>query len=129
MGSQVPERGQQSVPYYGACANSTRGRERKREADDVAPAVLEPDLWSREIKRNWSRLIRKVYEIDPMLCPRCEHPTSVIASIETPTVIRRILEHLGLWLANARAELRAHFRPACRIPAPPLSIVRVVRNL
>jgi hypothetical protein len=31
----------------------------------------------------------------------------VIVSIENPTVIRRILEHLGLWLANARAEPRA----------------------
>lgn len=32
MGSHVPERGQQSVRYYGVYANSTRGRERKREA-------------------------------------------------------------------------------------------------
>jgi hypothetical protein len=29
-------------------------------------------------------------------------PGVFIASIENPTVIRRILEHLGLWLANAR---------------------------
>ena len=35
----------------------------------------------------------------------------VIASIENLTVIRRILEHLGLWLANARAEPRAHSPP------------------
>jgi hypothetical protein len=111
MGSHVPERGQQSVRYYGAYANSTRGRERKREADDGVPTVLEPDLCSREIKRNWSRLIRKVYETDPLVCPRCEHPMRVIASIENPTVIRRILEHLRLWLANARSEPRAHSPP------------------
>ena len=30
MGSHVPERGQQSVRYYGAYANSTQGRQRKR---------------------------------------------------------------------------------------------------
>jgi len=63
MGSHVPERGQQSVRYYGAYANSTRGRERKREADDEVPTVLEPDLCSREIKSNGSRLIHKVYRI------------------------------------------------------------------
>ena len=111
MGSHVPERGQQSVRYYGAYANSTRGRERKREADDGVPTVLEPDLCSREVKRNWSRLIRKVYETDPLVCRRCKHPMRVIASIENPTVIRRILEHLGLWLANARSEPRAHSPP------------------
>ena len=32
MGSHVPERGQQSVRYYGAYANAFRGRQRKREA-------------------------------------------------------------------------------------------------
>ena len=37
MGSHVPEREQQSVRYYGAYANSTRGRERKREPDDEVP--------------------------------------------------------------------------------------------
>ena len=117
MGSHVPERGQQSVRYYGAYANSTRGRERKREADDEVPAVLEPDLCSREIKRNWSRLIQKVYETDPLECPRCKHPMRVVASIENPTVIRRILEHLGLWLANARSEPRAHSPPVHLVPA------------
>ena len=56
-------------------------------------------------------LIRKVYEADPLVCPRCEHPMRVIASIENPTVIRRILEHLGLWLANARSEPRGRSPP------------------
>jgi hypothetical protein len=81
---------------------------------------LEPDLCSREVKRNWSRLIRKVYETDPMVCPRCEHPMRVIASIENPTVIRRILEHLGLWLANARSEPRAHSPPVHPFPSDAL---------
>ena len=117
MRSHVPERGQQSVRYHGAYANSTRGRERKREADDGVPTVLEPDFCSREIKRNGSRLIRKVYETDPMLCPPCEHPMRVIASTENPTVIRRILEHLGLRLANARSEPRAHSPPVHPVPS------------
>jgi hypothetical protein len=35
----------------------------------------------------------------------------VIASIEDPKVIRRILKHLGLWLANARPIPKAHSPP------------------
>ena len=35
----------------------------------------------------------------------------VIASIEDPKVIRSILEHLRLWLANAGSEPRAHSPP------------------
>jgi len=48
-------------------------------------------------KAAWARLIRKVYEADPLECPKCKGPMRVIALIEDPGVIRRILEHLGLW--------------------------------
>jgi len=40
----------------------------------------------------------------------------VIASIEDPKVIRRILEHLGLWLANARPVPKAHSPPLQPVP-------------
>jgi len=116
MGSHVPDRGQHCVRYYGAYANAFRDRQRKREAEESIPTVLEPELCSREVKRNWSRLIRKVYETAPLVCPRCRNRMRVIASIEDPKVIRRILEHLGLWLANVRPVPRAHSPPA--EPAP-----------
>jgi hypothetical protein len=53
----------------------------------------------------WARLIRKVYEADPLECPKYKGPMRVIALIENPGVIRRILEHLGLWspLATERS--------------------------
>ena len=56
-------------------------------------------------KAAWARLIRKVYEADPLECPRCKGPMRVIALIEDPGVIRRILDHLGLWapLATERS--------------------------
>ena len=63
---------------------------------------------------------RSIYETDPMVCPRCEHPMRVIASIENPTVIRRIPEHLGLWLANASSEPRAHSPPVHPFPSDAL---------
>jgi len=49
-------------------------------------------------KATWARLIRKVYEADPLVCPRCKGPMRVIALIDDPTVVRRILEHLGRWV-------------------------------
>jgi len=55
----------------------------------------------------WARLIRKVYEVDPLECPRCKGPMRVIALIEDPGVIRRILDYLELWapLATERSPL------------------------
>src|SRR6266850_983775 len=45
----------------------------------------------------WARLIHKVYEVDPLECPKCGAPMQVIALIDDAEVIRRILEHLGCW--------------------------------
>jgi len=38
------------------------------------------------------RLIRKLYEADPLQCPKCNGPMRVIALIDDPHVVRRILD-------------------------------------
>ena len=48
-------------------------------------------------------MIKKVYEMDPLICPRCGFPMRVLSCIEDPPVVRRILDHLGLWDACKRA--------------------------
>jgi len=114
MGTHVPARGQQSVRYYGFLSNAARGRRRKEQAGEVVlPIVLESDLPSVGYGKNaaWARLIQKVYEVDPLACPQCGAPMRVIAFINDPEVIRKILEHLGLWLTNARPVPRAHSPP------------------
>ena len=36
----------------------------------------------REGRPRWARLITKVYEADPLLCPRCGGPVRIIAFID-----------------------------------------------
>jgi hypothetical protein len=45
-------------------------------------------------KRAWARLLAKVYEIDPLVCPKCGSEMKVIAVIQDPVEIRDILTHL-----------------------------------
>jgi hypothetical protein len=49
---------------------------------------------ARAYKKAWARLLSKVYEIDPMVCPKCGSEMKVIAVIQEPTEINRILRHL-----------------------------------
>ena len=56
-------------------------------------------------------------QVSPLACPRCKKEMRVVAVIDNIEVIRRILEHLGLWLANARPIPRAHSPPGLR-PLP-----------
>ena len=38
--------------------------------------------------------IAKIYEIDPMVCPKCASPMKIIAVITDPDEVKKILKHL-----------------------------------
>jgi hypothetical protein len=47
-------------------------------------------------------MIRKVYEVDPMVCPRCGGQMKVVAFITEYAVVDRIIDHLKLTFAAAK---------------------------
>ena len=60
---------------------------------------MEEELSRAAARRRWAALIKRVYEVDPLICPKCGGEMRVIAFIERRQrdVIRKILEHCGLW--------------------------------
>jgi hypothetical protein len=43
-----------------------------------------------------TEMIRKAYEVDPLLCPSCGGKMPIISSIEDHKVIDKIIDHLKL---------------------------------
>lgn len=69
----------------------------KKEAviDDNLPEV--PDYQESSDKasrRAWARLINKIYEVDPLVCPYCGSEMKVIAIIQDRDEIQKIIKHL-----------------------------------
>jgi hypothetical protein len=60
-------------------------------------------------RMSWARLLKRVFDIDIEHCPQCGAHLKIIAAIEKPAVIAKILTHLGL---PARAPPRT---PARRV--------------
>jgi hypothetical protein len=57
------------VRYYGLYANAHRGKVRKTSTVALALRMVEEDL--RPVpSKGWVAMIRKVSEVDPMLCPK-----------------------------------------------------------
>jgi hypothetical protein len=97
-----------------------RGKRKKIDADDKIPCILEPveslkverpELTGKTFRKNWARLIQKIYEVDPLLCSRCQGSMRVIAFIEDEDVIKKILKHLGLWEVKRKPLPRANVYP------------------
>ena len=91
--------------------------EKEQEEGILGVADYRPE---RVPSKTWRQLIQKVWEVDPLTCPRCGGMMKVIALIEEPAVVRRILEHLELWRAPEarRGDLRGT-TPSEAAEAPP----------
>jgi len=98
------------IRYYGWYSNKARGMRRKAAAILPSPelgrgaggeGINDHSPTPRRASQTWAMLIKRVYEIDPLECPKCHGHMRVIAFIEPPqgAVIEKILRHCGLCLA------------------------------
>lgn len=46
--------------------------------------------------KGWAVMIRKVYEVDPMVCPKCGGTMKAVAFITDYAAVDRIIDHLNL---------------------------------
>jgi hypothetical protein len=63
--SHIPNKGQVLQRSYGWYANRTRG------------------------SRRWAELLRRIFAVDPLRCPRCGTPMRIVAFLTAPPVIDR----------------------------------------
>ena len=97
---QIPDPRRHQVRYYGAYSNRSRGQRRKAQAQLQGRGLAEveepvpPSPERAALRRRWANLIRRVYEVDPLVCPRCGAEMRVIGFITEPKVIKRILDHI-----------------------------------
>jgi len=101
--AHIPNAGEHLVRYYGWYSNVNRGKRRKAQGGSPTTVEESIDISASAAKRAWARLIKQVYEVDPLVCPRCTGAMRIFAFIEQPEVIEKILTHLGLWPAQAHS--------------------------
>ena len=122
----IPDKGEHLIRYYGEYSNKARAhwaktacgplpcspallsgagiakdRTQESSAAELPPALpasaSDPD--GQKSRRRWAILIQKVYEVDPLLCPKCGGQMKFISFIESrqADVLEKILRHCGLW--------------------------------
>ena len=105
----IPDKSFQLVRYYGWYSNKMRGQRDKHAAEEAAAAgraVQTIDVSEHQPRRipsaKWRELIKKVWEADPLLCPKCRKEMRIVSLINERDVIERILRHMGLWEQGVR---------------------------
>ena len=82
----------------------SRGKRRKAEAQNegvegadantASTAARTEARGARALRRSWAQLIKRIYEVDPLVCPSSGSEMKVIAFITEHDVVDAILRHL-----------------------------------
>lgn len=112
--NHIPDKGQVLQRYYGYYASRTRYQRRMATQaggtngsggaldDDVTVAEAKDDS-RRQMRLRWAALLRRIFEVDPLVCPAYGGQLRMIAFILQPRVIDRILRHVREKGKDARA--------------------------
>jgi hypothetical protein len=92
LGARATARAEVAGP---GCAISA-GESAPAEDSERAPASVEPTASAGGRNRSWAVLMQRTFGLDVLACPRCGGRLRLIALIEQPSVINRVLRHLGL---------------------------------
>ena len=87
VASHIPNKGQVLQRYYGWYASRTRGIRRRAgtEGQQTVYAASVP-VPLREARRRWAELLRRIFEVEPLECPRCGQAMRIVAFITEPQV-------------------------------------------
>ncbi len=111
--SVVPPKGWHSVRYFGWYSSRSRGERHKR--GQFGKERKEPPRPASLARQAWAKLIAKIWKQDPSVCERCGSQMRVIAFIQQPETVRKILQHVGLWRDPAPSTTAARAPPETEI--------------
>lgn len=100
--SHIPNHRQKYTNYYGVYSNRTRGK-KAEELQEQNQSVISPISTEeatgeqRNYKKTWAMLLQKIWEVDPLKCPKCGSNMKVIAVIDDAEVVREILKRQNMW--------------------------------
>ncbi len=89
--THIPGRYEHTVRYYGYFSNKSRGMRKKADVDDIL-TILPNDTSSNEARQNWARLIQKIYENNPLVCPKCQGQMKTISIIDDFEIIDQMFK-------------------------------------
>ena len=91
------------------------GKRKKPHSDDETDQTPA----EKRASMTWAKRLKRVFNIDIEMCSECAGDVNIIARIEDPTVIRKILAHLDDNATSAASGLL----PDCRAaPSLPMSL-------
>ena len=99
LASHIPAPYESLTYYYGVYSSSHRGKQRRQNKEDQETELVliesGKDTAAGKPTSTWARLIRRIFEVDPLRCRKCGAQMRLIAFVTDYRQVSRILEHIG----------------------------------
>jgi hypothetical protein len=102
----IPRPRSHLVRFHGILGPAAKDREKVvpalvpveygRPAPPDEPREIDPSSIPRFSRLPWAVLLKRVFLVDVLECPKCKGRMKILAAVTAPASVRRILDHLGL---------------------------------
>jgi hypothetical protein len=93
--SKKPGQDGEGMAHLGGSGFNVHSLVRAKTKPEAVLRIVEEEL-RRLPSKGWAAMIRKVYEVDPMICSKCGGRMKVVAFLADAAVVDRIISHLKL---------------------------------
>jgi hypothetical protein len=107
--THIPNNYESVTRYYGIYSSRVRGERAKRDRlleskqgeNELGLMPIEQEPPAPRASSTWAACIKRIYEINPLECPRCKSGMRIIAFVQDPKEISKIVKSLGIEKARA----------------------------
>ncbi len=102
----IPDTRKHLTRYFGFYSCKARGLRAKANRQQPNAVQIDENHTPRRLAhRRWAGLIKQVWRVDPLVCPRCGTGMKILSFISPRQrdVIEKILTHCALWDQSSRA--------------------------
>jgi len=95
LSQHIPYTWEQTTRFFGLYSARTRGAA-KKHAPRESLSQSERESPTQKVSVNWARGIKRIFNVDPLVCPRCGETMKIKAFLQDSKEIERICKNLGL---------------------------------
>ena len=99
----IPKKNFQMIRYFGWYSNKSRGIRKIVESltTDIVTKMVPDEVEVIDVSKyqpknvptlTWRECIKKIWKQDPLVCPECLNEMKIIAFIDNPKIIKKILQ-------------------------------------
>ena len=102
LSSHIAKPYESLVRYFGFYSCRARGERKKRavltkaEKSEVSEPLAQLSELEARPSSSWAACIKRVFEVDPLECPKCKAGMRIVAFIKDQAAIKRIMQALNL---------------------------------